>query len=128
MWNVVKNQYDIENLNDLFGDFHDSILKEFHYFSGSYVDESLNMYPINDLRKLSVVFERQYANPMSIELEFEGLVKLKIEPVDDQYTSEIQCAKLKMENGYFYWSDSDNELSISGNEICATSLKWRIVE
>ena len=58
-WNNIKTKDDIYKLMNVFGNFHDSCIKEIHYVSGAYVNENLEMNPINKRRNVTVVFQRQ---------------------------------------------------------------------
>ncbi|MDT3498554.1 hypothetical protein NLU03_30780 [Bacillus toyonensis] len=49
-WNTLKTKEDLEELLQLFGDFHDSCLKEVYMWTDSYVDEN----GIRDKRKDTV--------------------------------------------------------------------------
>lgn len=42
-WIEVKESKNVENLLDTFGGFHNSCLKEFHMWIGSYVDDNLSL-------------------------------------------------------------------------------------
>ena len=50
MWNEIINNKTLKEFNEKLSYFHDSCIKEIHYLSGAYVDERLDMYPINDCR------------------------------------------------------------------------------
>ena len=108
VWFEVKNQKDIEYLMSVFGGFHDACLKELRYISGQYVSEDLSMHPINSLRNVYVIFQRQWENPSVIEMLFEGLECLVIRPVSEDYTSDIFCAYMTIEDNCFVWFDSDD--------------------
>lgn len=132
MWNEIVNKNDLKNFMDILLGFHDSCIKEFKYISGAFVNEELSMYPINDKRNLKMIIQRQYKNPSTIEMEFIELVKLKIFPVNNNYTCEILGATMLVKNDCIYWCDCDgireNEIDdYNGTLICSSRLRWRIV-
>jgi len=133
MWNEITSQKDLKNFMDLFGGFHDSCIKEFKYVSGAYVSKNSSMHPINNKNILKIIFQRQYNNPISIEMEFIGLLQLKVFPVDDNYTCEILDATMIFNDDCIYWYDSDGLTEIDKNDykgtlICSSKVRWRIAD
>ena len=59
MWTELKTEEELSDFMRLVCGFHDSVLKELSYVSGAYVDENLNMYPLNDKACLRVLIQRQ---------------------------------------------------------------------
>ena len=91
------------------------------------------MFPVNDKRKLIVIFQCQNENNPVLELEFSGLRQLMLFPVDEQYTCEILESTLLVEDGIIYWVDggikSVEDLKYyTGTVICSTKLRWRILQ
>jgi len=131
-WNEIKSEQDLQSFLELFGNFHDSCLKEMRYISGAYVGEDLAMNPINNQRKLYVVLQRQYRDMTTVEIEFSGLVKLNLAPCDEGYTCEILDAAMFFEDGLVYWADSENftkqRTEYDGTWLCAKKAAWRVVE
>lgn len=88
------------------------------------------MYPLNDRRVLKVIIERQFKENSMIEMEFEGLKYLKLNPVDETYTCEILGATMFWKKHCIYWcdceglSETDTE-TYGGTVICASKLRWR---
>ncbi len=78
-WNSINTKDDIDKLMNVFGNFHDSCIKEVHYISGAYVNKDLEMNAINKRRNVTVVFQRQESNPSTIEVIFEKISKLNHE-------------------------------------------------
>lgn len=133
MWKNINDISELENFMNMVCNFHDSCIKEIKYLSGSYVDEALDMYPINDCRILNMIIQRQFEDYPVIEMEFSGLKFLKLFPANEKYTSEIYEATLMYKNGFIYWYDcgvlSDEELDrYEGAVICASRLRWRPLE
>ena len=130
MWNEITSQSDLDYLMKLFGGFHDSCIKEFKYVSGAFVNENLSMQPINSERALRIVFQRQFNNPLAIEMEFIGLLQLSLYPADENKTSEILDATMTLNNNSIYWYDcdklSENDLgNYKGTVICSSRVRWR---
>ena len=132
MWNTVSDTKTIGNLMHSVGFFHDSCIKEIRYISGAYVDKEQFMQPTNLCRKLSVIIQTQKCDTPIIELEFSKLKILRLVPLDDRYTCEIQCSTLLLEHGLFYWFDCDGMSSCdidryNGITVCAEELRWRVI-
>lgn len=130
MWKDLVDISELENFRNIVCDFHDSCIKEMQYLSGAYVDENLDMYPINDRRVLRMILERQFEDYPRIELEFSGLKYVKLYPVNENYTCEILEATLIRKDDLIYWYDcgalSDEALDqYEGTVICASRLRWR---
>ena len=133
MWNEITTQSGLEDFMNLFGFFHDSCIKEFKYISGAYVNENLSMYPTNDKRILRMLFQRKIRNPAVIEMEFVGLNRLNLYPVDEAFTCEISEATMVLNNGRIDWYDcdklSENELiAYRGTVISSAKAAWRIAD
>ncbi|MBE7030715.1 MAG: hypothetical protein E7409_04715 [Ruminococcaceae bacterium] len=132
MWNEINTEQELNEFLELYGNFHDSCLKELRYISGAFVNKNLGMHPINDKRKLYVVFQRQCEKNPTIEIEFSGLLKLNLLPNDETYTCEILDVAMFFENGEFYWGDSiwfkEEREQYDGTWICAKRVRWRIAE
>lgn len=132
MWHEITSNTDIIKFMDKICSFHDSCIKEMKYLSGAYVDENLSMYPVNDLRILRVIIQRQYSDDSMVELEFSGLKFLRLFPCDDEYTCEILDSTMIMHDDNIYWCDSggvsEKDLfSYKGTMICASKLRWRSI-
>ena len=132
MWHSVHTEDDITFLMETGGYFHDSCLKELKYVSGAYVNNDLSMHPINDMRELKMIIQRQDDNPSAIELVFSGLNYCKLFPSNEQFTCEILDATLLWKDGNILWADCGG-LSLEeiekydGTVISATGLRWRAV-
>ena len=132
VWNEINTDEKLNEFLELYGNFHDSCLKELRYISGAFVNQDLEMYPINDKRKLYVVFQRQCEKNSTIEIEFSSLIKLNLAPNTETYTCEILDATMFFENGYIYWGDSDwfkeEREQYDGTWLCAEKVRWRFVD
>lgn len=133
LWNEIKNHSDVLDFMNRCFYFHDSCVKELKYISGAYVNEDLSMYPTNDLRILRMIIQRQSEEHPVIELEFSGLNYIKMFPADENYTSEILDSTIILKSDCIYWCDcggikEEDLASYQGITICASKLRWRIVE
>lgn len=133
MWNEIIDNNDLKNFMDNINYFHDSCIKEFKYLSGAYVDDELSMYPVNDHRILKVIIQRQSKDISMIEMEFKGLIYLKLFPLDDKSTCEILDSTMIIKNDCIYWCDcgglSETDLdNYNGTVICASKFRWRAIE
>ena len=133
MWNEISTNDEILQFMENMCYFHDSCIKEISYISGAYVTNKLSMYPLNNRRVLRVVIQRQHEKNSMIEMEFQGLVVLKLFPIDENYTCEILEATMIMKDGDIYWCDcgglSEADLvDYEGTLICASKLRWRSIE
>ena len=130
MWNVIRNNEDAVCFMKQMANFHDGCLKELTYYSGAYVDKDLAMYPINDKNVLRLIIQRQAEHYSMVELEFTGLLRLELIPVDILYTCEILNADLRMQNETIIWCDHriDDDSYKDGIEVHATGLRWREIK
>ena len=132
MWHEIHTQQELTDfLKDILY-FHDSCIKEMNYYSGAYVDDQLSMYPINDVRKLSVILQRQFQDMPMLELEFSGLKCLKLLPMDPNYSCDIQEATIVKHGECFYWCDCEpidmnKILDYEGTIIIAEKFRWRML-
>jgi hypothetical protein len=133
MWNVIETQEDINKLQETFGWFHDSCIKEIKYLSGAFVNQDMSMQAVNTQRVLRMIIQRQYSEPTAIEMLFSGLRHMQLHPEDENYTCEIVGATLIMNEDLIFWGDSE-ELSaedfngFNGTWVCAQKLMWRIAD
>lgn len=128
-YKIIKNKADIDELMSEFDSFHDSCIKEISYESGSYVDKDRAMYPFDDKRGLTIVFQSQGAAFRTVELKFEGLIRLNLLPRKENYDSIIFEASLIEQNGVYYWSEWGNfnlneENDSFGTWLAAKKVSW----
>ncbi len=132
MWKELKSEKELFSFLHRVAFFHDSCLVKFTFISGAYVDSELSMYPLNDKRILRVLFQRQYADIRSFELEFYGLKHMLFYPTNQHYTCEIESAEMYMRNGFVYLDIPSQQISeenkkVIMNSICATGCRWHII-
>ncbi len=133
MWNEINSERDVQEFMNMHFYFHDSCVKEFKYISGAYVQNDLAMHPVNDQRILKIIIQRQFEKHSVIELEFSGLIYLKIFPNDDNYTCEILDATMIYKEHCIYWCDcgrlTEKDLErYEGMTVCAAKARWRVAE
>lgn len=127
MWHTIKTSDDIADFLRQVNYFHDSCIKQLQYVSGSYVSDNLSMHAINDMRQLTITIQQQNCVHRTIELEFYGLVEIRMAPESPLCTSEMLGAAMLYEDNLIKFSDSasdkpDKEGTIY---ICAEKVKWR---
>lgn len=66
MWTEVLNDADIENLKILFGDFHDSCIRDIYLSTSEFVDEKRAMHFSNKLIA-SLLFQRPFKSNAVLE-------------------------------------------------------------
>ncbi len=131
-WHEINTEEQLNDFLDIYGGFHDSCIKELKYLSGAFVNQNLDMYPVNDQRKLHIIFQRQNELLTAIEIEFSGLLRLNLIPNNAFHTCEILDVSMFFEDGKIYWGDSNwfkeqREL-YRGTWLCAEKARWREVE
>ena len=128
-WTEIRDEDSLKEFMERVTFFHDSCIKEMHYLSGAYVNENLDMYPVNDRRILRVIIQRQYEEDPMIEMEFQGLKYLKLFPADERYTCEIIDSTIILKEDYIIWSDCEDKIDLedgdTGTLVCASKLRWR---
>ncbi len=131
-WSDIHTEADLNKFLETYGGFHDCCLKELRYVSGAYVQENLWMHPVNDQRKLYLLLQRQSESNSVLELEFSGLMKMNLQPNDENYTCEILDVSMFWEDGEIYWGDSNwfqtEREQYEGTWLCAKQVRWRILE
>ena len=131
-WRYVDSSKDVEELMSATGGFHDSCLKCLDYVSGAKVLENNSMVPIDDIRRVTMIYDSQWCKP--IEMVFEGVLALNLRPAEDNYVSIVFGASviLKDETVYFYDEYDEKKLtepeSYPGTWIKAFSLRWRLIK
>jgi hypothetical protein len=132
-WKKIATQADADALMMLFGDFHDSCIRDAHIWTGSYIDTSLSMFCSPGLdNNIRFLIQRQCENPHAIELLFEQVTRLNLVPAPENYDSIVRDAKLLLKGGEIYWS-TDGDWSPERPDrddftwISAKKIRWREV-
>ena len=129
LWREIANENDVKEFLDIYDAFHDSCIKNIEYVSGAYVSSDLSMHPINEVRKLRVVFERQRSDPKSVELEFRGLLQLVLMPYSEMFTCEIHEAAMRYEERQVVWYiGEENNYKEGSTLIRDERARWRVLE
>ncbi len=122
MWNEIVNNETLKEFNEKLSYFHDSCIKEIYYLSGAYVDENLEMYPINDCRILRVIIQCQNEDEPMIEMEFQDLKYLKLFPIDPHYKCEILDSTILLNNcashSRYFSDELDAQIFYPKENIC----------
>jgi len=133
VWNRIETEEDLAAFVETLGGFHDACINEISYVSGAYVNANLSMKPINDIRTVDILVQRQYRNLTAIVMRFAGLDTLHLAPYDERYTCEILSASMFWADGLIYWADEDGQTSgtiekYEGTWLCAKEMQWCAVD
>lgn len=137
-WIEIKTLADIEYIQKEYNNFEDSILVNFRFESGNYVDAQRVEYENND-NNLYLLFQRLDENPFSIEIMFEQTKRFNFfAPIrgNDIWRAEIEFAKIVKNDEFYYWTKWEdfnpyNEEHLNYNDfilIESKQVKWRVVE
>jgi len=133
IYKYLSNDKDIEELLEKFLYFHDSVLKEIHYISGSYRNyEDNSLHPIDSIAEVRIIFESQCMNGMTLELIFELIERLNLVPIPIIYDSLFECPFITLKDEYTYFSRYEedvnklNESSTENTWIKSKYLKYII--
>lgn len=133
-WHEIKTQSDTDYLMERFGGFHDGCIREAFIWTETWVNSDLSMSisPKLDV-SMRLHIQRQYRNPMAIELFFEEVTRINIVPKPENCDATILAATIVVRDGLIYWSpfrNWDPSMVDSNVEtwVCAKKLKWREVD
>lgn len=128
-WIKINSQKDVDYLNDIFDNFHDSFLKEVSISLGSYVDRDSVMHE-NNKPIARFLFQRHWDNPPVIEIEFGEVMQINIKPASKNEFTYIMESKVYYEKDVFFLSTNDYEYYEDGKNdytwIAAKEVKWRV--
>jgi hypothetical protein len=127
-WNPVTSPADAQRLLELFGDFHDSCLREVHVWTEAYVSEDLAMAcPLHLDTRVRMLVHRQAASPSAIEMLFEQVLGFRLSPTPEDYAPIIFDATLEWRRDTVFWSDDSGqrEASEDATWVLAKRLSWR---
>ena len=125
-WNYVVSQNDIDFLLEKTSAFHDTVLKEINYISGSYVDDKNSIYCTDNERRVTMRFDSQWCR--HVEMVFEGVTALNLRPSTENTTSNIYGASVFICNASVFFCDEqmdDVDRTYNGTWIEAYSLRWK---
>lgn len=126
-WDYVTSQTDANHLMDSVKGFHDSVLVDLHYISGSRRTEHC-MLVSDSIRQVTMLFHSQWCAPF--ELVFEAVKGLDLRPAGNNACSSILEATLRFRDAAIFFCDGDDggdESSYSGTKVLAYSLRWRFL-
>ena len=128
-WHYIESQEDVDFLLKQTYSFHDTVLKDLKYVSGSYVDDNKAMKCVDTEKRVTMCFDSQLCR--SIELVFEGVVALNLRPHPDNCFSGIFCASVLLNNASMFFCDTkldSADKSYEGTWIESHSLRWRFYD
>ena len=143
-WKEIKTQQDIDELLDVYGDFHDGCLVKAAFQSGAGVDDKLSMgFGVDGDYTLLATFERQW-RPKTLEMKFIGLRRCHLVGYEENYLPLLFEAYLSFSENLLpgapkrviVWSDVPfdpvapfNRFEEPGESyIIANNLQWRVIE
>lgn len=126
-WNYIEREADIDYLMTSFHGFHDAVLRTLNYVSGSRKAENDDMYVSDTIRQVSMIFDSDC--PKSIEMVFEGVLKLNLCPAQDNYCSDISIVTIeKADEIITFYTDSKEVIhDYDGTWIKSFGLRWRFI-
>ncbi len=133
-WNEIKKQSDVDYLMKEFRDFHDSCIREAHIWTATWVNQDLSMSISPELDvNMRLHIQRQYTDPIAIELFFEELTRFNLVPAPENCDAIIITTTMIFRNGLIYWATVGNwdPEKIDCNDytwISAKKLKWRGID
>ena len=114
-WNYILTQKDADDFMQLFVGFHDATLDKLVYEEEQYTSRAI------------VTFDNSLWFGV-IEICFEKISVIRLEPWDESYSRDIYEACLIVKDETVFWADEymeKEDLSYDGHYIKALSMKWR---
>ena len=130
-WIQVASQADADRLMTDFWGFHDSCIREGHLLTDYYVGDDLRMRgSLENNHHMKLHVQSQSRPLSSIELRFEGIVRINYVPPPKNYDNIIFSATLLVEEEAIYWAPTGGWKpdKIGDNDctwISARKLFWR---
>jgi hypothetical protein len=128
-WQALQNPSQLAELMHLFGNFHDSCVREIHAVTGHYVHENLSM-TANWRTTVHMLIQRQYRPLSAIELRFEELVGMRLAAPSRGCENTIINASFFIRDDIVYWADTSSwgpESSSESTWVAAREVYWRDV-
>lgn len=126
-WIYIENENDIHHLLEIFHGFHDSVLRNLNYISGSGKRDT-GIIVSDSIRQVSMIFDSLWSE--SIEIIFEGILLLNLRPAQDKYSSDLSSATILIKDSaiLFYDDKVDSEQkNYEGTWINALGMRWRFL-
>lgn len=125
-WNYVTDSAGVDDFMYEMGDFHDAVLAEARYVSGSSKVPG-GMRVMDYVRQVTLVFHNYDVPP--IELVFEGVKAFNLRPGGNNCVSTISEATCRVRNSMVFfscgWCPEEEEMSCRDTCIWSYSLRWR---
>lgn len=106
----IKDKKQLDEFMDQIWNFHDAVISKIDYVSGSFGSQE-GTYVIDDKRELIVRFEGVHYDEKivdAIELKFDKLEKIYFAPNEENYTTNIMCAKIELKDDTFIFVNDDS--------------------
>jgi hypothetical protein len=134
-WKEIETQPDADALMVVFGNFHDSCIREAHLWTGHSVSRQLGMSCPSHLdNNIRFLIQRQFKEISAIELLFEQVTRFNLVPSPENYESIILAATLLVEGGSVFWSPEgdwgpdkpsrDDFTWVSARKLCWREVDW----
>lgn len=126
-WNYVTTQAEADSLLEQAASFHDAVLVELRYISGSGKTEHGTR--VSDyIRQAAMLFHSEWCPPL--EMVFEAVKGLDLRPAGINACSALTEATLRVRDAAVFFCDGDDggdETAYPGTKILAYSLRWRFL-
>ena len=106
----IKDKKQLDEFMDQIWNFHDAVISKIDYVSGSFGSQE-GTYVIDDKRELIVRFEGVHYEEKivdAVELKFDKLEKIYFAPNEENYTTNIMCAKIELKDDTFIFVNDDS--------------------
>jgi hypothetical protein len=133
-WEEIKTQANADVFMEVFGNFHDSCIREAHLWTDHWVSRDLSMSCSGHLdNKIRFLIQRQSTDLSAIELIFEYVTRFNLVPSPENYDSIIFDATLLVQDGNIFWSPESDWSPEKQNRdeftwVSARKLRWRKVD
>lgn len=127
-WNYVTTQDQADALLEQAEGFHDSVLAQLHYVSGSCLNPDGSLTVSDHIRQVTMEFHSQWCPPL--ELVFEAVKALNLRPGGTQSVSALWEATIRVRDAAIFFCDGscEDEAAYPGTKIWAYSLRWRFLK
>lgn len=126
-WNYVTDSASADAFMYEMGDFHDAVLAEAHYTSGSKKAPDGGLFVMDSVRQVTLLFHNYDVPP--IELVFEGVKAFNLRPGGNNCVTAISEAACRVRNSMVFfscgWCPEEEEMSCKDTCIWAYSMRWR---
>lgn len=129
LWIELNTDSRVAKLMQVFGNFHDTCVREIHVATGHYVDSKLSM-DVDWRTTIHMLIQRQSRNPSAIELRLEEVIGLNVCPPEPDCESSIKAAACLLRGGIFYWADNgfwtpESHQAADSTWVAARHAWWR---